>query len=189
MAADRTPGRRFLAVLLVGIGAAALGAVAGNQPWATGASDLLAETEAGRVPAATALSLVVLACWGVVLVTRGWVRRAVAVLGALAALGVVATVVVGWSSAPDGVRDAFERLGVTDPEVSRTAWWWVAAVAALVSLAAALLAVRLVPTWPEMGRKYDADASAPTPADLPPAEEQSPLDLWQAIDQGRDPTA
>ena len=38
--------------------------------------------DAGEMPLAAALGLVVLACWGVVLVTRGRVRRAVAVLGA-----------------------------------------------------------------------------------------------------------
>ena len=89
-----------------GLAAAGLAAVAGHQPWARGRAsgtfgELSATVEAGRVPAADALALVVLACWGVLLVTRGRVRRVVAVLGVLAALALVVTVVVGFGSAPD----------------------------------------------------------------------------------------
>ena len=64
------------------------------------------------------------------------------------------------------------------------------------SVDAPVLAVRLVPTWPEMGRRYDAPADA-TPdrtevAAQEPGEEpgqQENLDLWKAMDEGRDPTA
>jgi hypothetical protein len=39
-----------------------------------------------------------------------------------------------------------------------------------------------------MGRKYDAPADAsPEPEQAP--EEQENLDLWKAMDEGRDPTA
>lgn len=193
--------RTFGAVVGAGLASAALAAVAGHQPWATGSApgglgELSATQEAGRVPAANALALVVLACWGVVLVTRGVVRRIVAGLALLAALGVVATVVVGFGSAPDAVRDAYRELGVANPDVGRSAWLWVAAVAAVLTVLTTVLAVRLVPTWPEMGRRYDAPADA-TPdrtevAAQEPGEEpgqQENLDLWKAMDEGRDPTA
>jgi hypothetical protein len=40
-----------------------------------------------------------------------------------------------------------------------------------------------------MGRKYDAPADvAPAAAERTP-EEQENLDLWKAMDEGRDPTA
>src|SRR3954447_26125102 len=123
--------RTFGPVVGTGVAAAALAAVAGHQPWASGSAsggfgELSATVEAGRVPAANALALVVLACWGVLLVTRGRARRVVAVLAALAALALCATVVVGFARAPQQVRDAYDQLGVSDPDVSRTAWYWVA---------------------------------------------------------------
>ena len=190
--ADR---RTFGAVVGLGLASAVLAAVAGRQPWAAGSApggfgELSATVEAGKVPAAGALSLVVLACWGVLLVTRGTVRRVVAVLAVLAALGLAATVVVGFSTAPDHVRDAYHELGVDHPDVGLTGWYWVAAPATLLTLLTTLAAVRLVPSWPEMGRRYDApaDAAPAAPADQPPAEREN-LDLWKAMDEGRDPTA
>jgi len=187
------PRRTFGAAVGAGLASAVLAAVAGHQPWARGSApgglgELSATVEAGRVPAANALSLVVLACWGVLLVTRGRVRRVVSVLAVLAALGLAATVVVGYSTAPDHVRAAYHDLSVAEPDVGLTGWFWVAAVASLLTLLTTLLAVRLVPAWPEMGRKYDAPAdAAPEPAQAP--EERENIDLWKAMDEGRDPTA
>ena len=68
-------------------------------------------------------------------------------------------------------------------------WFWAAAAGALLSLVATGLAVWWAPAWPEMGSRYDAPAgtTAPTPAADP--AEQSNLELWKAIDEGRDPTA
>src|SRR4051812_44723391 len=156
--ADR---RTFGAVVGAGLATAGLAAVAGNQPWAHGSApggfgELSATVEAGKVPAASALSLVVLACWGVVLVTRGLVRRVVAVLAALAALALAVAVVTGYSTAPDHVREAYHDLGVDRPDVGLGGWYWVAAAATLLTLLTTLAAARLVPGWPEMGRRYDA---------------------------------
>jgi len=197
--AEADPRRRsFAPVVGAGVAAAGLAAVAGHQPWASGTApgglgELSATIEAGRVPAANALALVVLACWGVLLVTRGRVRRVVAVLAVLAALALAVTFVVGFGSAPHQVRDAYEQLGVADPDVSRTGWYWVAGVATVLTLPTTLAAVRLVPGWPEMGRRYDAPpaAGAAPAADAPvaPPEERENLDLWKAMDEGRDPTA
>ena len=71
--AEPDPRRRsFGPGVAAGLGASALAAVAGHQPWASGTAsgglgELSATVEAGRVPAANALALVVLACWGVLL--------------------------------------------------------------------------------------------------------------------------
>ena len=197
MAERATDRRTFGTVVGAGLAAAALAAVAGHQPWAQGSApgglgELTATQEAGRVPAANALALVVLACWGVLLVTRGVVRRVVAGLALVAALGYVACVVVGFGSAPDAVRDAYRDLGVSDPDVGRTAWVWVSAAAAVLMVVTTTLAVRLVPGWPEMGRRYDAPADAVPDAptdEVPEPAAQENLDLWKAMDEGRDPTA
>jgi uncharacterized membrane protein (TIGR02234 family) len=192
--------RTFGPVVLLGLASAGLAAVAGNRAWAEGhgqAADRLAgmplADEAGKVPAAGALALVGLACWGVVLVTRGRVRRGVAVLGGLAAVGILVTVVTGWSSSVHSLRHDLSEVGPAGT-VDHTAWIWLAAAGALGSLVATALAVRWAPGWPEMGSRYDAPTGSSTDApagEQPPADpaEQSSLDLWKAMDEGRDPTA
>lgn len=201
-----TTGRRrtFAPIVLGGLVAGALGAVAGSNAWvvdadapATGdpvpgitVSDPV--VAAGEMPLALALSLVVLAVWGVVLVTRGRVRRGVAGLGVLASGGLVATVVTGYATLDARVADAIRErtpgtdLGATD----LTGWFWVAALTAVFSLVATALAVGWAPTWPEMGRRYDAPGheEPDTPVVVAP-EERDNLDLWKSMDEGRDPTA
>jgi uncharacterized membrane protein (TIGR02234 family) len=194
---ERTPRGSFGPVVLLGLAAGTLSAVAGNQTWASAdggragqVSSLALSADAGKVPAAGALALVVLACWGVVLVTRGLVRRVVAALGALAALGTLAAVVVGWSSVEETLRDDLASVGITEASVTHTGWFWAAAVGSVLSVVATVLAVRLVPGWPEMGTRYDAPGSdAPPAAAAVEPEDQSSLDLWKAMDEGRDPTA
>jgi uncharacterized membrane protein (TIGR02234 family) len=191
---ERPHRRSFGPVVLLGLASATLVAVAGNRTWAeadSGAardvSSLALSVDAGKMPAATALALVLLACWGVVLVTRGRVRRAVAALGVLAALGALASVVVGWTSVVDALRNDLASVGVTDVEIGHTGWFWAAAVGAVLALASSAVAVALAPHWPEMGSRYDAPGTAAPPAPAP--EDQSSLDLWKAMDEGRDPTA
>lgn len=185
--------RTFGPVILVGLASAVVVAVAGNHP-AAAATGERAETFAAsgfviydaQVPAATAAALVVLACWGVVLVSRGRFRRAVAVLGSLAAAGAVAAVATGWASIPDDLRRSFSEAGYAGVGVHHTAWFWTAAAGSVLTLAASVLAVRLIPQWPKMGTRYDAPTGAGT--DIGQPEEQSSLDLWKAMDEGRDPT-
>lgn len=190
----RPATRTFAPAVLLGLGSAALVAVAGNQAWAKAAegqgigqevaSVSVAVGEA-KAPLATALALVVLATWGVLLVSRGRFRRAISWFAGLAAVGLLAAVVAALFAAPDAVASAYEPYGVTDVEVHRTAWAWVALVGALLALGAAALAVRDVGRWPQMGRRYDAPG---TDAPAPEAGERSHLDLWKAMDEGRDPT-
>lgn len=190
------PRRTFAPVLLLGAAAGTLAAVAGNKPWVVDASGdtrldpLGLVAEAGEMPLAAALSLVVLACWGVVLVTRRRVRRAVAALGLLAALGLAATVVVGWVTLDDQVLELLraQPTGGDGAEVATTGWFWAAAVGAVLSVVATAAAVRLVPHWPEMGDRYDAPGTADGAVGVPP-DEATNLDLWKAMDEGHDPTA
>jgi uncharacterized membrane protein (TIGR02234 family) len=188
--------RTFAPVVGAGIAAGALAAVAGARPWVTGseaapaATPLLPATaDAGEMPLAAALSLVVLACWGVLLVTRGLVRRAVAALSVVCALGLAVTVVVGLTSLDDRVLEAMRESGAGGDTLGTdlTGWAWAAAVSAVVLVGAGTLAVAWCPAWPEMGRRYDAPGSA-VPDDVP-AEERTNLDLWKQLDEGRDPTA
>lgn len=191
--------RTFGPVVLLGLASGTLAAVAGARPWvvdadASAASDPLGlVADAGEMPLASALSLVLLAAWGVLLVTRGRVRRVVAVLGLVAAVGLAATVLTGWLTLPDQVREAMtvQQPGADAPATHISGWFWGAAVGALGSVAATALAVRWSPRWPEMGSRYDApgDGGQTAAARGDQGADTSHLDLWKAMDEGRDPTA
>lgn len=193
-------------VVLAGLATAGLVAVAATRSWVdlgdatppgvSGAAMPGTQTGAAdptTFPLASALSLVLLACWGVLLVTRGRVRRAFAVLAAVTALGLVAAVATAAATLPASAEEAAVSTTGAAPEASWTGWFLVAAVGALLAVVPPVLAVRLAPGWPEMGSRYDAPAAASeragqvavTPdADAEPAER----DLWRALDEGHDPT-
>jgi uncharacterized membrane protein (TIGR02234 family) len=184
----------FGPAVLVGLVSGALVAVAGNQAWAKAAegqgigeevaSVSVAVGEA-KAPLATALALVVLAAWGVLLVTRGRFRRVISWFVAVATVGLLVAVVGALFAAPDAVADAYEPYGLTDIDVQRTAWCWLALVGSMLALGAAALAVRDVGRWPAMGKRYDAPGTGEGAA---APEQSSHLDLWKAMDEGRDPT-
>jgi len=189
--------RSFGPVVLVGLGAGVLTAVAGQRraievaAGSESVSSSLLLTFDAQLPLVTALALVVLASWGVVLVTRGRVRRAVAGLGVLAAAGATVAGVAAYSQVADQLRDQLAQVGVVDPDLAHTGWYWLALVGAVLCLVTTVLAVLLVPGWPEMGSKYDAPGGGPaaTGGGDPSPAEASNLDLWKAMDEGRDPTA
>lgn len=175
--AESARSRSFGPVVLGGLVTSGLAALAATRPWYdTGRVATLPGMGADleqTYPAASAVSLVLLAAWGVLLVTRGRVRRLFAALAVLGGLGLVATAVAAAADRPDG-----------DPAL--TGWFWVGVLAALLAVVPAVLAVRLVPTWPEMGSRYDAPA-----ADTPPRVAGEPMEereLWRSLDEGHDPT-
>jgi uncharacterized membrane protein (TIGR02234 family) len=179
--------RTFGPVVLAGLVGSGLAALAGSKPLAapdSAAGSTLVDKTGGHVPLAAALGLVSLAGWGVLLVTRGRVRRALAYLLALVSLALVVTVLVGRSAALDSARHATVDLGETVTSAHVTGWWWVALAASALGLVAAGAACRWCGSWPEMGSRYDAPGAAP--ADDPATMDEA--DLWRAIDQGRDPT-
>jgi uncharacterized membrane protein (TIGR02234 family) len=194
--AERRTG--FGPVVLAGLASGALAAVAGTRAWVEGSSGQLSTETAGdaavvgsavaagigEMPLAGALSLVVLAGWGVVLVTRGRLRRVVMVVAALAAVGLLVTTVWALFTLQDSVGEQLQAASGEDTSaVHLTGWYAAACVAAVGCVVTTLLAVRLVPAWPEMGRRYDAPAG-----DAAPVEPQGNLEIWKALDEGHDPT-
>lgn len=183
--AARSGRRTFWPTVLLGLAGAGVAAYSGHKHWIKlGHTDPFATAQAGQQvgldsPATTALALVALAAWGVVLVTRGWVRRGVAVLGGIAALAAIPTI---WT--------ARHHLLSSNADSHAGAWPWIALVGLLISLAMVVVAVRKAPQWPEMGSKYDAPVgqAGSTAATHQPLEEQSSLDLWKSLDEGHDPT-
>ncbi|WP_182920410.1 Trp biosynthesis-associated membrane protein [Nocardioides cavernaquae] len=196
-----TGRRTFGPLVLVGLGSAALASVAASKAWTTtatpgGAPLPIAIPDHGldrQSPLAASLALVVLAAWGVLLVTRGWVRRVLAGVALLAAGGVVATTVEARSSLPDAVARDLADLGLQGKDLLRaqsgttmTGWWIAALVAGVICVLATSAALRFVRDWPEMGTRYDAPTGAPAP--LPAPEDRSSIDLWKSLDAGQDPT-
>lgn len=199
--------RSFGPTLLGGLGSAGLLALAGNSDWmrtgsragaedAAGGAFVEADAGVGQMPLAGALGLVLLACWGVLLVSRGLVRRLVAWAALVTAVAVLAVWVVGLVTLEDEVRAALDAaapgMGRPGGSPSWTGWFWLAGVAALVAVAAAAVTVRSVGRWPAMGERYDAPtgraaASSPALADGTDGE-VDPADWWKALDEGRDPT-
>ena len=201
MADPQKARRTFGPVVLLGLAAAALAAVAGNKPWVTGsAGDVDADADAGSAmasalsldavresPLAAALALVVLACWGVLLVTRGRFRRGVAALALVASVGLLVVTAEGAWSVRDKLTDALLELsGADTASTSFTGWYAAALVGAILCLLTNLAAVVWVRSWPEMGSKYDAPAGEATGESDAPTEN---IDIWKALDEGRDPTA
>lgn len=191
--ADPDPRRRtFGPVVLLGLASAGLAAWAGSHDWASAHQvTLLAPGLTGAPPAdtgaplVTSLALVVLAAWGVLLVTRRRLRRIVALLILITAAGLAAASVGALISAPRPIEELIAQYDGSG-SVGRSAWAWIGTGASVVAAVAGVLAVRLVPHWPEMSSRYDAPGTAPVTAD--PDDPDNSLDLWRAMDQGHDPT-
>jgi uncharacterized membrane protein (TIGR02234 family) len=177
-------------VVVAGLATSGLTAIAAAKPWFRAAvADKLApgirepQTTAD-MPLALALALVVLAAWGALLVTRARMRRVLATVGVLAAAGVVACVAVAPGQLPDQVRA--ELLPASGGvAVDPTAWYVAAALGAVLSLVAMVLAWWLGPRWPEMGSRYDAPGARSEPEAV---DADDPRAAWKALDEGRDPT-
>jgi hypothetical protein len=183
--ADAKARSGFAPVVVAGLAAAALTSVASSKPWVRldvparlmpGVPD---SDRAADMPLALALSLVVLAGWGAVLVSRGAVRRVCASLALLAALGVLACAAAAPFVLPGDLRHGLGMTGDAGP-TTVTAWFVTAAVAGLVSVASLAVASVRLPQWPTMSSRYDAPTARPSG----PHE----TDLWKALDEGRDPT-
>lgn len=182
--------RTFAPAVLVGLGAGTLTAVGAAQEWARSTGPGAGGGQVGTTvsgadtaPLGLALALVALAAWGVLLVLRGRLRRTAAGIGAVAAAGVLATLVDAFDGAQNDAVDAVVAKGATGDVFTSTltGWYWTTGVAALLTLGALLVAAVRSPGWPAMGSRYDAP-SARRPND-------TDEDLWRALDRGDDPTA
>jgi uncharacterized membrane protein (TIGR02234 family) len=182
--------RSFAPTVLLGLGGAALAAVAGTKDWVHASGDAAgtrveaAAKGSESAPLVVALALVALAAWGVVLVVRGRARQIVAAVGALAILGALVAALTTLGAARHGALAALRGKGLTGTatDTAVTGWYVTVLVASVIALAAFAVAVGKAPRWPSMGSRYDA----PGARDTEPATEQ---DMWRALDEGHDPTA
>lgn len=182
--------RSFGPTVLLGLAGGTLAAVAGTREWAHATGDAAgvrveaAVKGSDAAPLVAALALLALAAWGVVLVLRGRVRRAVAAIGLLASLGALVSVVAAFGGSQDDAVSAVRDKGASGDVLaaSLAGWYYAAGVGAGLTLLAFAVAVARVPRWPAMGSRYDApSARAATPA--------TDEEMWRALDEGRDPTS
>lgn len=197
--------RSFAPTAALGVLGAGLAATAGHRDWLALVAPGPAQASAdwfwqnnqgiGQVPLFGALGLVSLACWGVLLVSRGVWRRLVAGLGLLAGIGLSAT----WFTGLATVRDVAESQVATAAlapgwSLEWTPWFFAAGLAAALLLCTGVVAVLRVTRWPAMGSRYDAPTSGSHPVDESGVHwdtdlsETDPMQVWKAIDEGRDPT-
>jgi uncharacterized membrane protein (TIGR02234 family) len=185
----------------VALGFAAAGGVALSvaQPWLTaratvdGLPLIRVQVDGAEIaPLAAAFGFVLLAAFGAVIATRGWVRRG---LGALVvALAIVTAIsVLGAAGAPAAVEDGLAARGWSGGGYSSrsTGWRWLAGIGALGCLVAGSLVAWRGGTWPAMGSRYDAPPDAMTqgqPGRSPEQPLMTEADVWRAIDRGHDPT-
>lgn len=181
-----------LAVGLLG----AFGAIAGAaHPWIRATSTVpglptihASATGADLAPLASALGVVVLGAFGAVVATRGWVRRS------LGAAVLVASVVIFVSAVhPGGATDVL-MSGLSAKgwpgggyRTSTEVWRWLVLVCSVATALAGAATTRYGDQWAVMGSRYDAPRATLASPEKP-AEELTETDVWQAIDQGRDPT-
>lgn len=181
---------------MFGLATAGLVAYAGSRGWvdlpeaAVQQSSVTGEAPLGEVPLVGALGLVALAAWGVLLVSRGRVRRAIALLGAVALLGALAASMVGLADVTDATVASLAERGFAKAEVSMNLWAFISPVFALIGACVFVAAFRAAPQWAEMGGKYDAPTTGSKPApSVGVVADTRNLDLWKSLDEGHDPTA
>lgn len=123
-------------------------------------------TGAEMSPWLPALGAVGLAGAGALLATRRRLRTVVGGLLALTGIGIIGAV----------IETLQHRIDV--------GWPILTLVAAAVVAVAGVLTIRYSDTWPEMGARYERPQAGRTTAKKAPQTE-----LWDALDQGEDPTA
>lgn len=194
--------RGYAAALVGGLLSAAAVTVGVAQPWfeASATPKNLPELEgaatgADLVPLVGALGVVLLASFGAVIATRGWLRRSLGLL--IMAGGVVVIVAV----VNPGNTDEVLRAGLAargwpggEYETAGQPWRWLSLLGAAGCVGAGAAVARLGAHWPTMGQRYDAPGpSGDSPAGTDDAHTESDGSvtaerLWRALDQGRDPT-
>lgn len=195
------PRSSFGPVVLTGLVSGVLAAVACSRPWLRAVGDAAGVRVTAEIrgtdaaPLAAALALVALAAWGVLLVTRQRVRQVAAVIGVLAAIGTTVVVAASFTDAHQVALRALNGRGATAVSaLSRRPWYFLSAVGGAFQGAAFAMAFRRAPSWPAMGSRYDAPGGAgDRPGSGHPGEQTSgdpatDHDLWQALDEGIDPT-
>ncbi len=196
---------RLFSVLAAILGGG-LAVIGSTQPWLEvvlrdGAQDPLPVPGTAALPLVTPLGLAALAL-GLALSIVGRALRYV-----FGVLGVVIGGVLVWQSLrialttpPESVvtvvADATGLSGVAAvgelvSRISATAWPWLAAVGAALVLVGGLLTLVTAASWRRTDRRYRTDAAAQLDSapGSRPHDAHDPIDSWDDLSRGADPTA
>lgn len=180
----RSRGRALLPGLLGG----ALTLVTGAQPWwrATGEGVAVAfsgnQTTAGL---SSALGVVALAGWLLVLVLRTRGRQVVGVLLALTGAGAVVVGSLGLRPSDAAVRTSVRQVSLVESYgLTSTGWSWGYAAAGALVLAGGLLVALTAMRWPTRPDRFTRTAAVAAAT----TAEDDPAAVWRAQDAGLDPT-
>lgn len=139
-------------------------------------------------PAVTALGLVAAAGSLAVAISGRVLRAVVAAVVALAGLGALAAAVsVLLDPAGSATTVVGETTGMVNAggDFALTAWPWLAAAASLLVAACGAWALVAGPSW-TAARRYERSGTEPGPRESVRGDE---IDSWDALTEGRDPTA
>jgi uncharacterized membrane protein (TIGR02234 family) len=183
-------------------GGGLLAVIASAQPWwrAVGAEPPSTDSVVFSGADATgglsqALALVVLAgtLLTLVLATRG--RRVLAVLLAIAGLGMAVLGAMRLPPSDNAVRTRFRLVSLVEQFLlDATAWPWIYALAGAGVVVGAVLLWLFSPSWPGRRRRFERSSRAHPPSaaaanfDVAADPTADPADTWRALDAGVDPT-
>jgi uncharacterized membrane protein (TIGR02234 family) len=164
-----------------------LGLIAGAQPWwkASGGGASVSFTGSQASGGLTwALAAVVLAGVLLALVLRARGRRVVAVVIALAGIGMAVAGALQQRPTNDGVRSRLAQVSLVDTfALTVTAWPWAYALAGVLVMGGAILMLVRAGRWPVRTARFDR-AAVGAASDLA----DDPTGAWRALDAGEDPT-
>ncbi|MCC5575560.1 TIGR02234 family membrane protein [Microtetraspora sp. AC03309] len=193
----RTARRSLTAWLVACAAGAGLVLLAGGREWAsvnyggTAGAAPVPVSGGDAVPGLTPLALAALAAVLAVFATRGVWRRVVGVVLAACGLAVVA---LAWPSRVPAraveVAETLRSLAGQAAHVTVSAWPWAGVAGGVLLALGGVAAVLLGGGWPGMSGKYErrsGDAGR-TGAGRPRREVTGDRALWDAIDEGADPT-
>lgn len=191
-------GRRgYAAALLLGLLGSLAVVVGTARPWAWAEASPpglpaihVFVTGTDLEPACGALGLAVLAAFGAVIATRGWVRRGI---GAAVVAGAVAVLVLAATTPADPTPALVAELSAKGWTGGAFAsgtqvWRWVVVAGGVAAMVAGAAVARFGSAWASMGARYDAPVADRSAEDAEPARDLTETEAWKAIDQGRDPT-
>ncbi|GII54003.1 hypothetical protein Pth03_23920 [Planotetraspora thailandica] len=204
-APGRTARRSLMIWLVASAAGAGLALLASGRTWAT----VVFAVPAGGVPGSgdvpvtggelvaylTPAALAALAATVAVLAARGLARRAIALVISLCGVAVVAG---SWTAMETATIVAVAREHATTVMMAShgapahsPAWAWPALAMAggVVLVAAGLVAAVRGGRWPGMSSRYDRpDGGSRTGSQGRPRRATGERALWEALDEGRDPT-
>ncbi|WP_256335869.1 Trp biosynthesis-associated membrane protein [Microbacterium sp. cf332] len=183
-----------------------LAVIGSTQPWleATlrdGAHAVLPVPGTEALPLVTPLGLAALALGLAISIVGTVLRYVFGGIGVLIGVALLAESLRIAVTAPPAavvgvVADSTGLMGVAAVEtlvssITVTAWPWITAVGALAVCAGGVLTLVSARSWQSTARRYRTDAVAETsrPRGSRPHDSHDPIDSWDDLSRGSDPTA